>query len=163
MLAAALLDQITLRPPSKFVEQRTRPRNRARQRGDGDARRGASGAKRKRPSFPITPSDSLAKLRTRGGAAASAADPPTLVTVPPPADNQWCIALRTAREAGKLIDVTLLVGSRKIQAHKVALVGLSPYLNGLLTSGLAESTETGHEMAVGDESTDGRVSRRSWT
>ena len=79
------------------------------------------------------------------------------MTVPPPADNQWCIALRTAREAGKLIDVTLLVGSRKIQAHKVALVGLSPYLNGLLTSGLAESTETGHEMAVGDESTDGRA------
>ena len=51
----------------------------------------------------------------------------------------------------------------QIPAHKVVLVGLPPYLDGLLTSGLAESTVTGHEMAVGDESTDGRVSRRSRT
>ncbi len=50
---------------------------------------------------------------------------------------------RASREAGQFLDITLLVGGRKIPAHKVALVGLSPDLAGLLTSGLAESAQTG--------------------
>ena len=69
----------------------------------------------------------------------------------------WCVSLRAAREEGNLLDITLLVGGRMIPAHKVVLVGLSPYLDGLLTSGLSEPTETGREMAVGDESTDGQA------
>ena len=93
---------------------------------------------------------------------ASAAEPPTLVAV----EGKWADFMQPGREAGQFIDVTLLVGGRKIQAHKNVLVSLSPYIHSLLTSGLAESTETGHEMAVGDETTDGRAverSRPSWT
>ena len=191
----------------------------------------ASGAKRKRPSVPITPSDSPAKRRTRGSAAAAAAaaEPPTLVTVPPPnwagddapaprcgeghalqlrkgpweesyedgffcdgCDPQmtrgptrkerwwcstchseggydlcfeceprpgagaWALSMRPGRDAGQFIDITLVVGPRKIQAHRNVLAGLSPYIEGLLTSGLSESAQTGHEMTIGDESTDGR-------
>jgi hypothetical protein len=118
---------------------------------------------RKRRSVSAEPADSSVKRRTtRGGAAASAAaaaaaDPPTLVPVPPPAGTQWCIALRRAREAGQMIDVTLLVGGCKIPAHKVVLIGLSPYIEGLLTSGLAESKEGGDTLKVGDADTDGRA------
>ena len=49
--------------------------------------------------------------------------------------------MRRQREAGQFIDVTLIVGGRKIPAHKTVLVGLSPYIEGLLTSGLAESQQ----------------------
>ena len=113
----------------------------------------APGAKRKRSSDPVTPSDSPAKRRAQSEHAA--AEPPTLVAVPH--DSTWAQSLRAAREAGQFVDVTLLVGGRKIPVHKAVLVSLSPYLAGLLNSGLAESAETGHEMAVGDESTDGRA------
>jgi hypothetical protein len=65
--------------------------------------------------------------------------------------------MQPAREDGKFIDVTLLAGERKILAHKVVLVSHSPYLDGLLTSGLAESKQGGAELAVGDEDTDGRA------
>ena len=33
--------------------------------------------------------------------------------------------MRHQREAGQFIDVTLIVGGRKIPAHKIVLVGLS--------------------------------------
>eukprot|EP01046_Picozoa_sp_COSAG06_P092012 COSAG06_NODE_38261_length_425_cov_1.113497_1_plen_65_part_10 len=62
----------------------------------------AAGSKRKRPSVPATPADSPAKRRTtRDGASAAAtvADPPTLVPVAPPADGQWCVSMRRHREA----------------------------------------------------------------
>jgi hypothetical protein len=65
--------------------------------------------------------------------------------------------MRRHREAGQMIDITLLVGGRKIPAHKIALISHSPYLEGLLTSGLAESKEGGDELKVGDDSTDGRA------
>ena len=54
-------------------------------------------------------------------------------------------AAAPAREAGEFIDITLLVGERKIPAHKLVLVSLSPYLDGLLTSGLAESKQGGDD------------------
>jgi hypothetical protein len=85
------------------------------------------------------------------------ADPPTLVPVPPPADGQWCVSMRSHREAGEFIDINLLVGGRKIPAHKIALVSHSPYLHGLLTSGLAESKQGGDELKIGDAETDGRA------
>ena len=72
-------------------------------------------------------------------------------------EGSWADFMQSAREEGHFLDVTLLVGGRKIQAHKNVLIGLSPYLKALLTSGLAESAETGHEMAIGDETTDGRA------
>jgi hypothetical protein len=49
--------------------------------------------------------------------------------------------MRHQREAGQFIDATLIVGGRKNPAHKIVLVGLSPYIEGLLTSGLAESQQ----------------------
>jgi hypothetical protein len=122
----------------------------------------SSSSKRKRRSVPATPADSPAKRRTaRGGgasaAAAPVADPPTLVPVAPPATGDWCTSMQRHREAGQLIDITLLVGGRKIPAHKIALISHSPYLEGLLTSGLAESKEGGDELKIGDEDTDGRA------
>jgi kelch-like protein 20 len=79
------------------------------------------------------------------------------VPVAPPATCDWCTALRRQREAGQFIDITLLVGRCKIPAHKTVLVGLSPYIEGLLTSGLAESKEGGDELKIGDGDTDGRA------
>jgi hypothetical protein len=123
----------------------------------------SSSSTRKRRSTSASPAESPAKRRsTRGAggvsAAAAVADPPTLVPVPPPAGSGWCMALRCPREEGKFVDITLLVGNCKISAHKAVLVGLSPYLDGLLTSGLAESKQqSGDEMKVGDADTDGRA------
>ena len=120
----------------------------------------AAGSKRKRPSVPATPADSPAKRRTtRDGASAAAtvADPPTLVPVAPPVDGHWFVSLRRQREAGQFVDITLLVGGRKIPAHKNVLVALSSYIEGLLTSGLAESQQGGDELKIGDEDTDGRA------
>ena len=102
----------------------------------------ASSSKRKRPSASASPAESSAKRRsTRGSGGASAettvADPPTLVPVAPPAGGEWCKSLQRPRQAGQFIDITLLVGGRKIAAHKLVLVGLSPYIEGLLTSGNA--------------------------
>ena len=65
--------------------------------------------------------------------------------------------MRRQREAGQFIDVTLIVGGRKIPAHKIVLVGLSPYVEGLLTSGLAESQQGCDTLRIGDEDTDGRA------
>ena len=119
----------------------------------------ASSSKRKRPSASATPADSPAKRRTTrggGGASAAATDPPTLVPVAPPKEG-WCGSLRRAREAGEFIDITLIVSGRRIAAHKLVIVSHSPYLHGLLTSGLAESRDGGDELTVGDASTDGRA------
>jgi hypothetical protein len=79
------------------------------------------------------------------------------VPVAPPAGSSWCLALQRQREAGQFIDITLLIDGRKIPAHKTVLVGLSPYIEGLLTSGLAESKAGGDELKIGDEGTDGRA------
>jgi hypothetical protein len=122
----------------------------------------ASSSTRKRRSASAAPAESPAKRRTtRGGgasaAAAPVADPPTLLPVAPPPGGQWCVSLRPAREAGQFVDVTLVVGDRKIPAHKLVLISHSPYLLGLLTSGLAESKQGGDTLKTGDDSTDGRA------
>lgn len=132
-------------------------------RGDVDD---ASSRKRaRRPSNPGTPTDSpgaetsLKRHATAGGAqdAEAAADPPVVVTVEPPENGHWCLALQTPRDAGEMIDIVLLAGDRKILAHKVVLIALSPYLHGLLTSGLAESVQGDREVTIGDDTTDGRA------
>ena len=121
-----------------------------------------SSSTRKRRSAAAASAGSPAKRRsTRGGgasaAAATVADPPTLVPAAPPAGSGWCLAMKSGRDAGEFLDITLLVGDRKIQAHRNVLAGLSPYIHGLLTSGLAESKQGGDEMKIGDEHTDGRA------
>lgn len=108
----------------------------------------------KRKSRPVSPADSPVQQRLRTGSAAAAA-PKTLVTVEPPEDGHWATSMRRGREAGEFIDIVLVVDGRKIHAHRNVLASLSPYLHGLLTSGLAESTVSGDEMPIGDESTDG--------
>jgi hypothetical protein len=118
----------------------------------------ASSSKRKRPSASAAPAESPVKRRSTrgaGGASAAVADPPTLVA--PPLGGQWCVSLRSGRDAGKFIDITLIVGGCNIAAHKNVLAGLSPYLDGLLTSGLAESKQGGDTLKIGDEDTDGRA------
>jgi hypothetical protein len=44
------------------------------------------------------------------------------------------------REEGLLLDATLMVGGVRITAHKTILIACSPFLKGLFTSGLAESS-----------------------
>ena len=115
------------------------------------------GRKRSLPATPAaSPEKSPANKCARGRGGAAAADPPTLVTAAPPPQG-WSYSLRSAREAGKLVDITLIAGGCKIPAHKVVLASHSPYLNGLLTSGLAESKQGGDELKIGDADTDGRA------
>ena len=57
----------------------------------------------------------------------------------------------------RFLDIALLAGQKEIKAHKNILVSYSPYLHGLLTSGLAESAQAGDEVRVGDAGTDGRA------
>eukprot|EP01043_Picozoa_sp_COSAG02_P001975 COSAG02_NODE_43_length_45989_cov_93.430181_46_plen_503_part_00 len=118
--------------------------------------------KRKRDSAPISPpSDGRTARRVRGnggGASVAAAaeheERPTIVDVES-VECDWATALRAPREAGQFIDITLLAGGRRIEAHKVVLVGLSRYLKGLLTSGLAESVAQSQELTL--EDMDGRA------
>jgi hypothetical protein len=118
----------------------------------------ASSSTRKRRSTSSNPAESPAKRRsTRGASVATVADPPTLVPVAPPATGHWSDAMQRHRQAGQFIDITLLVGNRKIPAHRIALVSHSPYLEGLLTSGLAESQQGGTTLKIGDAETDGRA------
>jgi hypothetical protein len=121
----------------------------------------SSSSTRKRRCASAAAAESPAKRRTTRGAsgasAAPVADPPTLVLVAPPDAAPWSKALRPAREDGKFIDVTLLAGEHKIPTHKLVLVSHSPYLDGLLTSGLAESKQGGDTLKVGDSDTDGRA------
>eukprot|EP01047_Picozoa_sp_COSAG01_P068495 COSAG01_NODE_9914_length_2301_cov_5.022696_1_plen_204_part_10 len=120
-------------------------------------------AKRKRGSAPVLPpSDGRLARRARGGSgggasAAAAAEqgeePPTLVEVE--SDVPWAIAMKTAREAGEFLDVTLVADGREIEAHKLVITSLSPYLHGLLTSGLAESAAQSQKLTL--QEMDGRA------
>ena len=125
------------------------------------ATRDATASKRKRPSVPVTPAESPTRRRHCGSPAAAAAapDPKVLVTVEAPDGADWCTALRRAREDGKFVDITLVVNGRKMQAHKTVLVSFSPYIDGLLTSGLAESAAAAGKdcdvVTISDENADG--------
>jgi hypothetical protein len=59
------------------------------------------------------------------------------------------------RKEGHFVDVTLVVGRQRIKAHRTVLAGLSSYLKGLLTSGLAESVAQRQELTL--EDMDGRA------
>ena len=119
-------------------------------------------AKRKRGSAPVSPpSDDgrvvAQRLRIGGGGATAEAaaeqveEPPTLVEV----EGKWVEVMQPAREARQFIDVTLLAAGRRIEAHRNVLVSLSPYIAGLLTSGLAESATQSQELTL--EDMDGRA------
>eukprot|EP01043_Picozoa_sp_COSAG02_P058563 COSAG02_NODE_7309_length_3072_cov_1.527413_3_plen_488_part_00 len=79
-----------------------------------------------------------------GGASAELEEPSTLVAV----EGEWAAFMAAHREHGKFIDVTLIVGGRRIEAHKNVITSLSPYLDGLLTSGLAESAAQSQELTL---------------
>ncbi len=72
-----------------------------------------------------------------------------IVTVP----GEWSTAMERARQDGKLLDVTLVISSgRRLRAHKLVLLTHSPYLDGLLTSGFAESVAEVDELTVQGDS-----------
>ena len=137
----------------------TEAKERGGRSGQNCARAMTTSAKRKRGSAPVSPpSDGRAARRARGsggGASAAAAaeqeEPPTLVDV----EGSWATFMQRQREAGQFLDVTLIAGGRRIEAHKNVIVGLSPYLEGLLTSGLAESAAQSQELTL--EDMDGRA------
>ena len=88
---------------------------------------------RKRPSYPVSPTDSPAALRPR-----TAVNLPTLV----PCTGLVNTGQLKLREQDKLIDVTLKVGDGggiEIRAHKMLLALCSPYLEGLLAGSFAEA------------------------
>jgi hypothetical protein len=91
-------------------------------------------AKRKRASRPASPADSPAARRTRGNENAEEA-----VAVLVPVKNVGS-PFAAQREQGHFVDATLEVGGARITAHKTILAVHSPYLHGLFTSGLSESS-----------------------
>jgi hypothetical protein len=61
--------------------------------------------------------------------------------------------MERARNDAKLLDVTLVVpDGRRLRAHKLVLLTHSPYLDGLLTSGFAESVAEVDELTVQGDS-----------
>ena len=57
------------------------------------------------------------------------------------------------RDARQLLDTTLIVGETRVEAHKLVLLSLSPYLNALFLSGFRESGADKGDVIVGDEHT----------
>lgn len=78
--------------------------------------------------------------------------PPDAVPLPEPTTDHSLLMLRNfqrLRREGKLIDVTLLVGETKFEAHRVILATASKYWEGMLTGGFSESSQkviTLHEI-----------------
>jgi hypothetical protein len=100
-------------------------------------------AKRKRASHPATPADSPAARRTRSGSSGTGEkedeqEEPVLVVVR--GEQMLRKSCANLREQGLGLDLTLVVGDTRITAHKTILIACSPYLRGLLTCGLAESS-----------------------
>eukprot|EP01048_Picozoa_sp_COSAG05_P030552 COSAG05_NODE_10674_length_552_cov_1.143488_1_plen_127_part_10 len=94
-------------------------------------------AKRKRTSPSASPATSR---RTRSSEAAEAEEEaPVQVTVT--GHQPLPDFLAAQRQRGQFLDVALNVGDVCIAAHKCVIVGYSPYLAGLFTSGLAESSQ----------------------
>ena len=61
--------------------------------------------------------------------------------------------MERARNDGNMLDITLVLPSgRRLRAHKLVLLTHSPYLDGLLTSGLAGSVAEVHELTVQGDS-----------
>lgn len=109
----------------------------------------ARAASRKRPSAPVeSPGDPPAAQRRRKGPAGGTEAPATLVDVAPADGSAWLLALQRPREEGKCLDITLVARGRAIPAHKVAILAHSPYVDGLLTSGLAESVAGSDEVSI---------------
>jgi hypothetical protein len=82
--------------------------------------------------------------------AAAAATPQTRIRLE---GDWWCKPLQRPRDDGKFLDVTVVVGGRRIAAHRAVLVGMSPFFDGLLTSGFSESNQGGMaevELGGGD-------------
>ena len=117
---------------------------------------GHASAKRKRGSAPVSPpADGPAARRARGSGASGRAA--VEVEVESGECGEWATAMKAARDEGQLIDFALCAGGLKIDAHKLVLISLSPYLKGLLTSGLAESAAQSEELTLQDMDGCGRA------
>jgi hypothetical protein len=92
-------------------------------------------AKRKRASLAAALAAST--RRTRSNVAAGEEAAPVLISVK---HERMPKSLAIQRQRGLFLDATLLVGDAQITAHKSVLFTYSPFLAGLFTSGLAESS-----------------------
>jgi hypothetical protein len=111
-------------------------------------------AKRKRASRPASATNAPAAQRARShaaGAADEAEATPLLVPLRKSQDLERDL-LAAQRRKGHFLDATLVVGGARITAHKLVLAVHSPYLEGLFTSGLAESSvaSSGAPVAIHD-------------
>jgi hypothetical protein len=113
-----------------------------------------AGTKRKSAVFE-SPDSPVHRQRTGPSAAAAYEAETRFVSVEPPAGVDWATAFRRGREAEQFLDIALVVAGQMIRTHKMVIASFSPYLAGLLTSGLAESSSCGNEMPIGDENIDG--------
>ena len=95
----------------------------------------------KRKSAPASPADEPASTKQR-----SPTEPARMVTCV----GDWTTSMRRLRDENKLLDVTLVVGSARIRAHKSVLSAHSPYLEGLFVSGLSESASALGEVTLHD-------------
>jgi hypothetical protein len=102
-------------------------------------------AKRKRASHP-TADDSRATHHTRSSSSKAARvgeeEAPVLVPVEGSVmGSEMSKAFAVQRQRGFFLDITLAVGDTHVTAHKAVLAACSTYLEGLFTSGLAESSQ----------------------
>eukprot|EP01047_Picozoa_sp_COSAG01_P031896 COSAG01_NODE_2284_length_7995_cov_5.451874_6_plen_216_part_00 len=99
--------------------------------------------KRKRASHP-TADDSRATPRSSSSKAARAEEEEAPVLVPVEGSvmgSDMSKAFAVQRQRGFFLDITLAVGDTHVTAHKAVLAACSTYLEGLFTSGLAESSQ----------------------
>eukprot|EP01047_Picozoa_sp_COSAG01_P002570 COSAG01_NODE_68_length_28978_cov_182.027777_31_plen_523_part_00 len=100
--------------------------------------------KRKRSSNLTSPAGAPASHRTRSSSKAAVGEDEAQAEVPvlvPIKGERLPTLLASQRSEGHFLDTKLAVGDACIAAHRVVLAAYSPYLKGLFTSGLAESSE----------------------
>ena len=100
---------------------------------------------------PVLPSDPPAVIMAQSSSSACYRPKPMMTQKPADGSMQFTImkhpkealeVMQALRRARKLCDVTLVVGSESLQAHKLVLASASPYFRAMFTGGMREEEMT---------------------